>query len=92
MMARRLLLQTWAEQKAKAPDSRDEYLDDLVQVAAAGYLDEYVAGFLEKKQWELPDDLETRAFWKWQRKNLRGHEPQTKITGSWNYARNVSGR
>ena len=92
LTARQLLLQTWAEQKAKAPDSRDEYLDDLVQVAAAGYLDEYVAGFLEKKQWELPDDLETRAFWKWQRKNLRGHEPQTKITGSWNYARNVSGR
>lgn len=92
LTARQLLLQTWAEQQAKAPDSRDEYLDDLVQVEAAGYLDEYVARFLEKKQWELPDDLETRAFRKWQRKNLRGHEPQTKITGSWNYARNVSGR
>jgi hypothetical protein len=48
--------------QAKAPDSRDEYIDDLVQVQAAGYLDEYVARFLEKKQWELPDDLGTRTI------------------------------
>ena len=48
--------------QAKAPDSRDEYLDDLVQVQAAGYPDEYVARFLERKQWELPDDLGTRTL------------------------------
>lgn len=90
--ARRLLLQTWSEQQAKTADSEDEYLDDLAQVQAAGYLDEYVARFLEKKHWDIPDDLETRSFRVWRRKHLRGHEPKTRIIGSWNYARNVSGR
>lgn len=92
LTARRLLLQTWSEQHAKAPESKDVYLDDLAEVEAAGYLDEYVARFLEKSHWRMPDDLEARAFRKWQRKNLRSHVPQTRITGSWNYARNVSGR
>lgn len=92
LTARRLLLQTWLEQKAEAANSSDEYLDDLAQVQAAGYLDEYVARFLEKRHWDLPDDLETRAFSKWQRIHLQGHEPETRIIGSWNYTRNVSGR
>jgi hypothetical protein len=92
LTARRLLLQTWSEQQAKAPESKDAYLDDLTAVEAAGYLDEYVARFLDKSHWHKPDDLEARAFRKWQRKNLRSHVPQTRITGSWNYARNVSGR
>ena len=91
LTARRLLLETWSEQQEKMPGSTDEYLDDLTLVAAAGYLDEYVAKFLGKKHWDTPDDLETRAFRKWRRENLRGHEPQTRITGSWNYAKNISG-
>jgi hypothetical protein len=90
--ARRLLLQTWSEQRAKTADSEDEYLDDLAEVQTAGYLDEYVGRLLKKKHWELPDDLETRAFRKWQRKHLPDHESETRIIGSWNYARNVSGR
>jgi len=92
LTARRLLLQTWSEQRAKTADSEDEYLDDLAEVQTAGYLDEYVARFLEKRHWDIPDDLETRAFRKWQRKHLRNHQPETRIIGSWNYARNVSGR
>ena len=92
LTARRLLLETWSEQQAKTADSADEYLDDLAQVQTAGYLDEYVARFLERRHWDIPDNIETRAFRKWQRKHLRGHEPETRIIGSWNYARNVSGR
>lgn len=92
LTARRLLLQTWLEQKVEKADATDEYLDDLVQVEAAGYLDEYVARFLKKRHWDLPDDLETRAFKKWQRNHLQSHEAETRIIGSWNYARNVSGR
>ncbi len=92
LTARRLLLQTWSEQQAKAPESKDAYLDDLAAVEAAGYLDEYVAAFLGKGHWNMPEDLEARAFRKWQRKNLRSHVSQTRITGSWNYARNVAGR
>jgi hypothetical protein len=89
--ARRLLLQTWHEQQTESPDAEDEYLDKLVQVQASGHLDEYVASLLEMQHWDLPDDLEIRAFRNWQRKNLRGHKPQTRIIGSWNYAGNVSG-
>jgi hypothetical protein len=48
--------------QAIAPDLMDEFLDDLLQVQAAGYLDEYVTRFLKKKQWELPDDLESRTL------------------------------
>jgi hypothetical protein len=48
--------------QAMALDSMDEHLDDLVQVQAAGYLDDYVTRFLEKKQWELPDDRGTRRL------------------------------
>jgi hypothetical protein len=92
LTARRLLLQTWLERKIEQSDATDEYLDDLAQVEAAGYLDEYVARFLEKRHWDLPDELETRAFKKWQRKHLPGHEAETRIIGSWNYTRNVSGR
>jgi len=90
--ARRLLLQTWLEQKAEVSTPKEEYLDDLAQVQNAGYLDEYVAMYLEKKHWNRPDDLEIRSFRRWQRKHLRHHEAETRIIGSWNYARNVSGR
>jgi hypothetical protein len=45
-----------------APDLMDEFLDDLLQVQAAGYLDEYVTRLLKKKQWELPDGLESRTL------------------------------
>lgn len=47
--------------QAKASVSKDEYRDDLVQVQAAGYPDEFVARFLKRKQWELPEDLGTRT-------------------------------
>ncbi len=92
LIARRLLLQTWSEKQAKAAESENEYLNDLAEVQTAGYLAEYVATFLEKSHWETPDNLKTRDFRKWQRKHLRDHKPETRIIGSWNYARNVSGR
>ena len=92
LTARRLLLQTWSEKPARTAESENEYLDDLAKVQTAGYLEEYVARFLEKKHWAIPDDLETRAFRRWQRKHLQDHKPETRIIGSWNYSRNVSGR
>ena len=90
MTARRLLLDTWLEQQAENPDRVDEYLDELSNVQAAGYLEEYVARYFGKRHWALPHDLDVAAFKKWRRRNLRGHKPQTRIIGSWNYARNVT--
>ncbi len=90
MMARRLLLDTWLEQRAENPDLADEYLDELSRVHDAGYLDEYVSRYFGNRHWDLPDDLDVAAFNKWRRRNLRGHKPQTNIIGSWNYAKNVT--
>ncbi len=84
--ARRLLLETWLEQKVAGPGARDDYLDELTLIATAGYLAEYVAAYFGKRHWELPYDLETAEFRQWRRSNLRGHRAQTRIVGSWNYA------
>jgi len=88
LTARRHLLQTWREQgQEKAAD--DAYLDTLLLVEQAGFLDEYVAHYLGRKTWVLPDDLQTGAFDAWRRQYLRGHKPQTRLIGSWNYASKV---
>jgi hypothetical protein len=88
LTARRHLLQTWREQgREKATD--DAYLDTLLLVEQAGFLDEYVAHYLGRKTWVLPDDLQTGAFDAWRRQHLRGHKPQTRLIGSWNYASKV---
>ena len=89
MNARRVLLDTWLEQQAENPGLRDEYLDALASVQQAGYLDEYVAKNFGKRHWEIPIDLDVSGFNKWRRTNLRGHKPQMRIVGSWNYAENV---
>ena len=90
MSARRLLLDTWLEKQAENPKLRDAYLDDLSSVQTAGYLGEYVARNFAKRHWRLPDDLDVAAFNRWRRSNLPGHKPQTRIIGSWNYAKNVT--
>ena len=89
MTARRLLLDTWLEHQAENPDLTDEYLDELSSIQTAGYLDEYVARNFSKRHWELPGDLDMSGFKKWRRSNLPGHKSQTRIIGSWNYAKNV---
>lgn len=89
MNARRVLLDTWLEQQVENPGLRDEYLDALASVQQAGYLDEYVAKNFGKRHWEIPIDLDVSGFNKWRRTNLRGHKPQMRIVGSWNYAENV---
>jgi len=90
MTARRLLLDTWLEHQAENPDLADEYLNELSSIQTAGYLDEYVARNFRKRHWELPGDLDMPGFKKWRRTNLPGHKPQTRIIGSWNYAKNVT--
>ena len=38
---------------------------------------------------QLPADMQSGAFHDWRREFLRGHKPQTRLTGSWNYAEKV---
>ena len=82
-----LLAKREREQGVQAPgETEDTYLDRLQSVAAAGYLGEYVAWYYGESSWELPDTLDLRGFRSWRKKNLRGHRPQTRITGSWGYS------
>jgi hypothetical protein len=90
LTARRLLLDSWLEHQAENPDLTDEYLDELSGIQTAGFLDEYVARNFGKRHWELPGDLDMSGFKRWRRSNLPGHKPQTRIIGSWNYAKNVT--
>jgi hypothetical protein len=95
LMARQHLVETWQERTVDVEATEEnpdaEYLDELQRVDEAGYLDEYVAFYFGRKSWVLPDDLQLSAFSEWRRNALRGHKPQTRLIGSWNYAKNVNG-
>lgn len=89
LMARRLLLQTWSEKTARSAAVSDRYLDELDSVQSAGYLGEYVAQHHRKRHWKIPPDVQMTLYRRWARAELPDHEPETRIIGSWNYARNV---
>jgi hypothetical protein len=89
LSARRLMLDTWADKKAVDATLADAYLDQLSLVREAGHLDEYVARHFRRSDWSVPEDVDIRAYRRWQRKYLPGHHPKTRIIGSWNYSRNV---
>jgi hypothetical protein len=90
LTARRHLVDTWSEQRARDPGVSDDYLDDLSRVHEAGFLPEYVAENFRRRHWRLPADLEKREYLKWRRDHLPQHHPATRLIGSWNYARNVN--
>ncbi len=83
--ARRHLVETWDEQRSRHPGASDPYLDELLAVREAGYLDEYTVRYFGKKHWQVPGEVRVADFRHWQRRHLRGHRPQTRIIGSWGY-------
>lgn len=89
-MARRLLAESWDEKRQADPSLANPYLDALVRVRDAGYLDEYVVKYFGRKGWQVPAEVDPERFATWQRANLRGHRPETRITGSWSFARTDS--
>lgn len=90
LTARRYLLESWVEHRRDDPTFSDPYLDTLARVDAAGYLPEYVAHYFARQSWQVPADLDADGFEQWRQRNLRRHEPETRLIGSWNYARNVN--
>jgi hypothetical protein len=90
LTARRLLVESWRENAGLV--ATDAYLDDLLTVDEAGYLAEHVATEFGQRRWSLPDDLQLRDYRRWKRQSLPDHAPETRITGSWNYASKVSAR
>ena len=83
--ARRHLVEAWEAQREEHHGVADDYLDDLLRVRDAGFLDEYTVHYFGKKHWQVPAEVQVDKFKRWQRQNLRGHRPQTRIIGSWNY-------
>lgn len=92
LTARRLLLESWTDKQIMNPLLADRYLDELVLIQRAGFLDEYVAGNFRKAHWQLPADIDMPAYRSWRQSNVPSHKPMTRIVGSWNYSRNVSAR
>ena len=84
-MARKLLVDAWVEKRAEYPGVSDEYLDELLAVREAGYLDEYTAYYFRRKNWQVPIEVDVDAFGEWRRQHLRRHRPQTRIIGYWGY-------
>lgn len=84
--SRQLLLDTWQEMRGRHGGEGNPYLDQLAAVREAGYLDEYVVHYFRRRAWQVPAEVDVEAFRSWKRRHLRGHQPQTRIIGSWNYA------
>lgn len=85
LTARRHLVETWEEQRAEHSGVQDPYLDSLLRVRDAGYLDEYTVSFFGRSDWLVPAEVRVVEFSRWQERHLKGHRPQTRIIGSWNY-------
>jgi len=83
--ARNILVEAWAERRAKDPGISDDYLDDLLAVREAGYVDEYTVHYFARDDWQVPVEVDVDSFSTWRRSNLRGHRPQTRIIGSWGF-------
>jgi len=83
--ARRHLVEAWEEQRAEHAGVHDPYLDSLLRVRDAGYLDEYTVSYFGRSNWVVPAEVRVDDFRRWQGRHLRGHRPQTRIIGSWNY-------
>ena len=89
LTARRHLLETWEEKRIECPGIGDAYLDSLLTVRSAGFLDEYVVYYFRSRDWQVPAEVDMRAFRRWQTANLPAHRASTRIVGSWNYAEHV---
>ena len=83
--ARRHLVQAWEAQRMEHHGASDAYLDALLQVREAGYLDEYTVRYFGRDHWQVPVEVEVAEFLEWRRTHLRRHRPQTRVIGSWNY-------
>lgn len=85
LTARQHLLDTWEEQRAAHTGAVDPYLDALVEVRDAGFIGEYTVSYFGRREWQVPIEVRLEDFRDWQRANLRGHKPQTRLIGSWGY-------
>lgn len=83
--ARRHLVDAWEKHRQEHEGVADAYLDSLIAVREAGFLDEYTVRYFGREHWQVPVEVQLDEFREWQRKNLRRHKPETRLIGSWGY-------
>jgi hypothetical protein len=83
--ARQHLLETWETQCVEHPAAADAYLDALLRVRDAGYLDEYTVHHFGRRHWQVPAEVRLDEYHRWARRQLERHRPETRLIGSWNY-------
>jgi len=80
--ARAAMAGFWSEQRARA-DRPNAYLDLLVDLQQAGFLDEYVLAFFARPGWTVPGQalatFDLGGFTSWRGKRLDGHQPVTLV-------------
>ena len=84
--ARQALLDPWQENRARDPSISDDYLDKLLAVRDAGFLDEYTVRYFERDHWQVPAGVQLDRFAEWRRQHLRRHRARTRLIGSWGYS------
>ena len=82
--ARRHLVEAWETQRLEHGYG-DQYLDELLAVRDAGFLDEYTVHFFGRTHWQVPVEVRVKEFRRWQRRHMPDHKPETRIIGSWGY-------
>jgi len=83
--ARSHIVDAWQEERIRNDSVEDAYLDALLEVRHAGFLDEYVVYYFGNPSWDVPDMLDEAGFRDYRRMHLRGHRPETRLIGSWGY-------
>lgn len=74
--ARQSQLQVWRELSEKGTPSFP-YMEEMLRVASAGYLREYIWRHHPQSNWGVPPaDLRMDVFMQWSTENLRDHLPQ----------------
>lgn len=86
LSARLHLLDEWAQRKLDQPGLIDGYLDTLATVQREAFLDEYVAHYFGRSDWQVPAEADIAGFRKWRRQHLPKHKPYTRVIGSWSYS------
>jgi hypothetical protein len=81
--ARDDMTKVWKDLKEKDPATSDAYCDELVRIAVAGFLREYVVYFFHAPEWtDAPHDLHMAEFKDWLQKNIPAHRPRTLATAT----------
>jgi hypothetical protein len=83
--ARSHLVDAWQEERIRNDSVEDVYLDALLEVRHAGFLNEYVVYYFGKPTWEVPEMFDETGFRDYRRMHLRGHRAETRLIGSWGY-------